>query len=101
MPIIKMTVRGIDAIRAPGAGQVDYWDASRPGFGLRVSAGGRRAWIVMYRRGTTKRRYTLGTYPELSLADARERAAEAQHAVQFEKVDPAAAKKAQRSAETF
>src|SRR5579862_6871016 len=54
----------------------------------------------MYRRGTTKRRHTLGTYPELYLADAREQPAEAQHAVQFEKIDPAAAKKAER-AETF
>src|SRR5262245_28234651 len=66
MPRIKMTVRAVDAIRAPTAGQVDYWDAYAPGFGLRVSAGGRRAWVLMYRHSNVKRRLTLGTYPALS-----------------------------------
>jgi integrase len=43
----------------------------------------------------------LGTYPALPLADAREQAGRALHAVQFEGADPAADKKANRAAETF
>jgi integrase len=101
MATIKMTVRGIEAIRPPKLGQIDYWDADHPGFGLRVSAGGRKAWVAMYRRGNVKRRLTLGTYPTLSLAEARAKAAVAHHAVQFSDSDPATLKKAERVAETF
>jgi integrase len=98
---MKMTARSVEAIRLPTAGQIDYWDADHPGFGLRVSAGGRKAWVAMYRRGNVKRRLTIGTYPALSLAEAREKAAVAHHAVQYSGADPAAAKKAERAAETF
>jgi hypothetical protein len=52
VPIVasmKMTARSVEAIRLPAAGQIDYWDADHPGFGLRVSAGGRKAWVAMYR----------------------------------------------------
>jgi hypothetical protein len=44
--------------------------------GLRVSSQGRKTWFVMYRSGGRLRRYTLGMYPVLSLADARAQAAE-------------------------
>jgi integrase len=101
MTRIKMTVRSVEAIRPPASGQVDYWDADQSGFGLRVSAGGRKAWVAMYRHGNVKRRLTLGTYPTLSLAEAREKAGAAHHTVQYEGADPAAAKKSERSAETF
>jgi len=101
MVSMKMTARSVEAIRLPAAGQIDYWDADHPGFGLRVSAGGRKAWVAMYRHGNVKRRLTIGTYPALSLAEAREKAAVAHHAVQYSGADPATAKKAERAAETF
>jgi len=89
---MKMTARSVEAIRLPTAGQIDYWDADHPGFGLRVSAGDRKAWVAIYRRGNVKRRLTIGIYPALSLAEAREKAAVAHHAVQYSGADPAAAK---------
>src|SRR5262245_7161450 len=98
---MKMTVRAVHALRPPTSGQTDYWDAENPAFGLRVSVGGRMAWVVMYRHGNLKRRLTLGTYPALSLADAREQAGRALRAVQYDGADPAANKKADRAAETF
>ena len=101
MAKLKMTVRSVEAIRAPASGQVDYWDADNPGFGLRVSAGGRKAWIAMYRLGNIKRRLTLGSYPALSLAEAREKAGRAHHAVQYHGTDPAIAKKEAREAESL
>jgi integrase len=101
MAKLKMTVRSVEAIRAPASGQVDYWDADNPGFGLRVSAGGRKAWIAMYRHGNVKRRLTLGSYPPLSLAEAREKAGRAHHAVQYHGTDPAIAKKEAREGESF
>jgi hypothetical protein len=101
MPSINMTARAVETLPTPGAGQIEYWDAFNPGFGLRVSVGGRKAWVLMYRHGNAKRRLTLGTYPALSLADAREKAREAIYAVQYKGAYPAAEKKAERAAETF
>ena len=71
MPCINFTVRKIDSLRAPDRGQVDYWDTGLPGFGIRVSQGGRKSWVVMYRVGRRKRRLTLGSYPPMTLAEAR------------------------------
>ncbi len=51
--------------------QRDYWDDALRGFGVRVSYGGKRAFVVRYRVAGRLRRLTLGPYPDLSLADAR------------------------------
>jgi integrase len=51
---------------------VDYWDEALPGFGMRVSSGGTRTWVVMYRYNGIKRRMKIGIYPTKSLADARD-----------------------------
>ena len=59
------------------------------------------AWVLMYRHSNVKRRLTLGTYPALSLADAREQAGRALRTVQYDGADPAANKRADRGAETF
>ena len=100
MPKLKFTARGIAAIKPPKTGQADYWDTSIPGFILRVSYAGRKTWGVVYRHEGRKRRLTIGTYPSLSLADARERAKDAlQEAAHGN--DPAADKQAKRRAETL
>ena len=77
MPRMKMTVRGVEAIKLPLSGQVDYWDTGLPGFGIRVNAGGRKSWKLMFRHGNRKRRLTIGTYPAMTLAGARDRASAA------------------------
>ena len=100
MPKLKFTARGIEAIKPPKAGQVDYWDTNLPGFILRVSYAGRKAWGVVYRHEGRKRRLTLSTYPSLTLADAREKANDALRDVAHGK-DPAAEKSAERKAETL
>jgi len=80
--------------------QVDFFEIKTSGFGLRVTQQGRKTWFCMYRQGGRKRRLTLGTYPALSLADAREEANRNLSAVTLG-ADPAAQKKANRLAETF
>jgi len=45
-----------------------------PGFGIRVTEGGTKTWLLMYRQNGRKVRYTLGRFPALSLADARREA---------------------------
>jgi integrase len=99
MPSTNFTAKGLAALK-PAAVRIDYWDESLPGFGLRVTPDGQKTSTVMYRFGGRKRRYTLGVYPALSLADARKLAREAQRAVGLG-IDPAAAKKAERLADSF
>src|SRR5947207_3285954 len=72
----KLTDR-FAASAAPGL----YWDEDRrapKGFLLRVTAAGARAWCLNYRVRDSRRerRLTLGSFPDWSTAQARERAAE-------------------------
>src|SRR5262245_53150987 len=96
----KFTSRLIASLKPPAVGQLDIWDASLPGFGMRLSAGGRRTWVVMYRLGSRKYRYTLGTHPAMALAQARSEAKAALAMVQTGG-DPMAEKRARREAESF
>lgn len=90
MPRVRLTdrtVRGLETDRS----QETWWDAKVPGFGVRVSGKtGRKSWVVRYRANGTRRRVTLGTYPTVSLADARDRARATLYRVEVEGEDPAA-----------
>ncbi len=54
--------------------RIEVWDALLPGFGVRVSIKGTKSFVLMYRFQNKLRRQTLGRYPLLSLADARQMA---------------------------
>ena len=57
MPTIAFTVRKLESLKSPASGRVDYWDEDTPGFGLRISATGKRTWVAMYRtKGDRQRR---------------------------------------------
>jgi integrase len=100
MATINLTARTVESLKPPEDGRVEYFDENVPGFGLRIAASGRKTWMLFYRRGGhTLRRWTIGTFPALSLADAREAAQTALRAV-AKGGDPAADKKAARRAET-
>ena len=99
MPRINFTARSIEALRASYKRE-EYWDDSFPGFGLRVSIDGRKSWTYFYRVNGRLRRLTIGSFPALSLADARQRALEAQYAI-TKGLDPALEKQVHRNAETF
>lgn len=71
MPKLKLTAPAADRLKPPPKGQVEYFDALQPAFGLRVSYSGTKSWIVMTRVGGKQVRYTLGRYPAMSLATAR------------------------------
>ena len=101
MPQIKFTNRKIASLKPPKTGQVDYFDIDTPGFGIRVSYGGAKAWFVKYVHKGRQRRMTLGQYPAVKLAKAGEMALDAKHELTVEKLDPALQKKADRQALTF
>jgi len=80
---IKLTDRFLTSRKAPLAGRTIYTDSVVPGLTFRVSAAtvsnpeGRRDWLLRYRpRRQRQRAVGLGSYPAVSLARARERAAE-------------------------
>lgn len=79
MPTTLLTDRRVASIK-PGRTRVEHFDSALPGFGLRVSPTGTKSWIVFYRaatadgKGREQRRSTLGTYPDMSLVKAREKA---------------------------
>jgi integrase len=85
MPLLTDTiVRNLKAPAHGEAGQIvqrDVWDEAIRGFGLRVSSTGKKSWIVGVRILKEGRRVfsriVLGTYPAMSLAQARENAREA------------------------
>jgi len=83
-----------------GEGRRTYWDKNLSGFGLRVTETGHKTWVLAYRREGRLRWYTIGTYPPLSLADARELAKDKLADAQKGK-DPAGEKQELREAETF
>src|ERR1700730_853811 len=98
----RLTPRLIVSLPAPVNGNVIYWDArSTPGFGLRITATGNRAFVLNYRTRRTGRgrRLTIGDFPTWSLSAAREEAAELRREIDAG-ADPLAELKAGRSAPT-
>lgn len=68
------TKRYIDALEITGK---DYfiWDKEVPGFGLKVSAAGKKTFVIQYRNEMRQtKRLTLGTYPALHPQVAKEKA---------------------------
>ena len=101
MPTLRLTDAAIKRFKKPETGRVEYWDSHTRGFGLRLSATGVQSWVVITRSlqaGAWKQqRVTLGSYPALSLAQARKKATDAIAAAK-KGDDPAAAVKAERTA---
>ena len=100
MPRMTMTDRSIKALQGRPGTSVDYFDARLPRFAMRITEKGNKSWIILYRHGGRLRRMTLGPYPAVSLADARELAKAAFHLVAAGR-DPATEKHTNREAPTF
>ena len=66
-----LTDAAVKRLKPPADGQTEVFDQGYPGLALRLSYGGRKAWTYFYRHGEKLRRMMLGTYPALSLAEAR------------------------------
>jgi integrase len=75
---LKLSDKIVRSLALPDAGNRITYDTEVLGFGARITAAGAKAFILNYRvRGTgLARRYTIGSYPDWSVAAARERAKE-------------------------
>src|SRR6185503_9154759 len=73
MPKLHLTKSAIDEL-TPRSSELVYWDDSVAGFGVKVTPQGRKVFIVLYRTkdGLSRlRKYTIGTYGQITLAIAR------------------------------
>ena len=71
MPRIALTDIVLKNVK-PQPKQTQYWDASLPSFGCRVSPAGTKTFNVML--GKDRRLIKIGNYPSISLALARKQA---------------------------
>jgi integrase len=69
---MSLSDRTVAALAPPERGQKFYADRGIPGFGVRISQGGARSFVLTI--GDERRRITIGRYPMVSLAQAREKA---------------------------
>ena len=103
MPIMKMTQKAISRLKlSVDKDRVDYSSVENTRLRLRVTKTGHKSWSVVYRRQSDgkQRRATLGVYPEISIVEAHERAAE--FGVEVRKgADPAKATRRITDLETF
>lgn len=74
MPRETFTTRRVHTLKPPKSGRIEIFDTVIPGLCYRVTDKGARSWSIMYRFDGKLRRDTLGTYPALGLAAAREKA---------------------------
>lgn len=67
MPKIAFSDVGLRSIKPPENGAADYWDERFPSFGMRVSQGGTKTFML----NIDKSRRTIGRFGIITLADAR------------------------------
>jgi integrase len=71
---MKLVKSEVDKVKAPTKGQAFYWDNELHGFGLRVTPGGTKSYIVQARVNGKERRVTLGRHGKLTPDEARKKA---------------------------
>lgn len=75
MARVRLTKSLVEELQPPTSGQIFVWDSELPGFAVRVTPTGVKAWIVQMRvRGGRERRMTVGLCSKVPLDMARREA---------------------------
>lgn len=75
MARVRLTKTLVDELQPPDKGQSFIWDSEVPGFAVRATASGAKAWVVQMRvRGGKERRMVIGFCHKLPLDKARQEA---------------------------
>lgn len=75
MPKQSLTATFVQGVKSTPGKRVEYSDTKVSGLVLRVTESGAKSWSLRYRRADqSQQRYTIGAYPAVSVADARDRA---------------------------
>jgi integrase len=67
-----LTDKSVQHLKPPATGELEVFDLGYPGLALRVGHGGAKSFELFYRTGGKLRRETLGRWPQITLADARD-----------------------------
>ena len=67
-----LTDAAIARYHPPKAGDLEIFDLGYPGLALRIGYGGAKAFVLFHRDNGRLKRTTLGRWPKVSLAEARE-----------------------------
>ena len=81
----------------PDRGQRFLWDSDIGGFALRITSSGAKAFVIDYRSKRRQRRLTIGSYPDWTVAAARDEARKIRRLVD-RGIDPMAQRHAEASA---
>ena len=73
---VALTDRFVAGAKADSTGRSDYFDSVARGLSLRVTANGVKTWCFNCTRDGKRARFTIGSYPAASLAEARRLARE-------------------------
>ena len=109
-PLTKLTDKAVANLK-PRPTRYQAFDEGCPGLSIRVTPTGGKSWVWQYREhvatsggyepGKRTRFWTLGTYPALSLRDARALTEKARSLLKTRGVDPADGKREVSTAQTF
>lgn len=80
MPQEKLTPTYINSIQNPSK-RLEISDSNTAGLFLRITTNGSKSFVYRYRFGKKVKRYTIGKYPSVSLANARKEARELAYVV--------------------
>ena len=69
---LKLTDKRIEKFRSKST--IEVWDTDLRGLGIRINRGGKRTFNVHTRVNGKKKRFVLGTYPYLTIDEARRQA---------------------------
>jgi integrase len=96
----RLTDALVKRIEPRKSGNRILYDPAMPGFGVRVTAAGHRAFVLTYyNRAGRQRRYTIGSFPDWSVTGAREEARKLKRKID-QGGDPLAEIEAERGAAT-
>lgn len=96
MASITLTAKTVEALKPDPTKRIEVSDAATVGLVLAIMPTGSKAWKYIYKRGGKRGKVALGTWPGMSLSDARKAAAEARGRLD-EGGDPVAEVKAARA----
>ena len=96
----RISEKSIKQLKAPRAGNIIAWDSEIPGFGVRITADSAVSFILDYRIFERRRRYTVGRYLEMTVAEARDNAIELRKDVR-NGIDPMEERQKLRDEPTF
>ncbi|CTQ63682.1 Putative prophage CPS-53 integrase [Roseibium album] len=74
MPSNSLSDIRLRRIKPPAVGRSELSDKTVPGLKFRITANGRKTWSVQVNIDGHKRRFTIGEYPTVGLAEARKEA---------------------------